>query len=79
MNGKGCAAKWSQTNLSYHYSEKYLLFRKFIFSGLLSTMYPCSLSLLSHKFPGRTEENHENISQPSRSPARNLNPGPPEY
>jgi hypothetical protein len=29
--------------------------------------------------PGGTDENHENLSQDSRSPALDLNPGPPEY
>jgi hypothetical protein len=30
-------------------------------------------------FSGETEENHENLSHNSRSPGRDLNPGPPEY
>jgi hypothetical protein len=29
--------------------------------------------------PGGAEENHENFSQDSWSPGRDLNPGPPEY
>jgi hypothetical protein len=29
--------------------------------------------------PGGTEENHEKLSQDSRSPCLDLNPGPPEY
>jgi hypothetical protein len=27
--------------------------------------------------PGETEDNHENLSQDSRSPGLHLNPGPP--
>jgi hypothetical protein len=34
---------------------------------------------LSWHMPGRTEENHENLSQDSLSPGRDLNPEPPEY
>jgi hypothetical protein len=37
------------------------------------------LKVLSRHLPGRTEENHENLSQVSRSPVRDLNPGTPEY
>jgi hypothetical protein len=35
--------------------------------------------VLSRHLPGRTEGNHENLSQDSRSPGRDLNPGCPEY
>jgi hypothetical protein len=34
--------------------------------------------VLSRHLPGRTED-HENLSQDSRSPGLYLNPGPPEY
>jgi hypothetical protein len=35
--------------------------------------------VLSRHLPGMTEGNHENLSQDSRSPGRDLNPGCPEY
>jgi hypothetical protein len=35
--------------------------------------------VLSQHLPGRTGENHENLSQDSLSPDRDLNPGPSEY
>jgi hypothetical protein len=35
--------------------------------------------VLSRHLPGRTEENHKNLSQDSWFPGRDLNPGPPEY
>jgi hypothetical protein len=35
--------------------------------------------LILRYFPAGTEENHENLSQDSRSPGRNLNLGPPKY
>jgi hypothetical protein len=34
---------------------------------------------LSRHLPGRTEENHEQLSQDSRSPSQDLNAGPQEY
>jgi hypothetical protein len=33
---------------------------------------------LPRNSPGGTDENHENLSQDSRSPDRDLNPGTPE-
>jgi hypothetical protein len=35
--------------------------------------------VLSWHLPGETEDNHENLSQNSPSPGRDLNPGPHEY
>jgi hypothetical protein len=35
--------------------------------------------MTSRHYPGGTEENNENLSQDSRSPGRDLNPGPHEY
>jgi hypothetical protein len=32
-----------------------------------------------HHLPGGARDNHENLSQDSRSPGRNLNPGSPGY
>jgi hypothetical protein len=37
-----------------------------------------NFKVLSRHPPGGTEENHENLSQDSWSPDRDLNPGPPE-
>jgi hypothetical protein len=34
---------------------------------------------LSRHSPGGTEEIHEMLRQGSRSPGKDLNPGPPEY
>jgi hypothetical protein len=34
--------------------------------------------LISRYYPGGTEVNHENLLQNSRSPGRDLNPGPPK-
>jgi hypothetical protein len=36
------------------------------------------LKLLSRNFLGETKENHENLSQNSRSPGKNLNLGLPK-
>jgi hypothetical protein len=38
----------------------------------------CNFKALSRNLPG-TDENHENLSNDSRSPGRDLNLGPPEY
>jgi hypothetical protein len=38
-----------------------------------------NFKVLSRNSPEGTDENHKNISQKSRSPGRDLNPGPPEY
>jgi hypothetical protein len=35
--------------------------------------------MLSRNLPRETDENHENLSQGSRPPGRDLNPGPCEY
>jgi hypothetical protein len=35
--------------------------------------------VLSQHFPVGTEDNHEKLHQDSRSPSRDLNPGPPEH
>jgi hypothetical protein len=37
------------------------------------------IQLLPRHLPGGTGENHENLSNNSRSPVRDFNPGPPEY
>jgi hypothetical protein len=37
------------------------------------------MSWMAAIIPGGTEENHENLSQNSQSPGRDLNPGPPKY
>jgi hypothetical protein len=37
-----------------------------------------NFKVLSRHLPGGTEENHENLSQDSRSPAESLNTRPPE-
>jgi hypothetical protein len=37
------------------------------------------LKVLSRQSLGGTEEIRENLTYDSRSPGRNLNPGPPEY
>jgi hypothetical protein len=38
-----------------------------------------NFKVLSRNLPGGTEEKHENLSQDSWPPSRDLNPGPPEY
>jgi hypothetical protein len=34
---------------------------------------------ITPEFAGKTEEDHESLSRNSRSPVRDLKPGPPEY
>jgi hypothetical protein len=35
--------------------------------------------VLSRHLPGGTQENHERLSQDSRSPVQDFNSGPPDY
>jgi hypothetical protein len=38
-----------------------------------------NFKVLFWNLPGGTQENSKNLSQDSRSPGQDLNPGPPEY